>query len=63
MHSWIHLGLVEQSSIQAKGYIGGRNIQGEESVEGKLLIVWGNNGIFVLKGAHVEAAWQKFTSD
>ena len=63
MHSRIHIGELDQSSVQAQGYRVGGDIQGEEVVEVQLLRVWDNSGGVVLEGSHVEAAWHKCTAD
>ena len=49
--------------IQAQGYRGGGDIQGEEAFKVKLLRVWCESGGFILEGAHGESTWQNFTSD
>ena len=54
---------MEQSSVQAQGYRGEGDIQGEETEKGKLLRVWFNSDDVVLEGAHGEASRQKGTSD
>ena len=45
MHPRLHLGQVGWIIVQEQGYRGlGGDIQREELVEGKFLIVWGNSG-------------------
>ena len=61
MHTRLHMGQLDKSSIQAQGYRGGVNFQGEGAGEGKLLILWGNSAGIILKGSHGEAACQKCT--
>ena len=57
MHSQLYLGGVEQSSIQAQGYRGRGDIQGDEAFEGKFLRVCGDSGGVVLEGTHEEVEW------
>ena len=59
----MYLGEMEGCSIQAQGYRGGGNIQGEETGEGKLNIIWGDSGIFILEKQHGEASQKKHTAD
>ena len=63
MHSRLHLGEADRSSIQAQGYRGRGCMQGEEAVEGKLLRMRGKIGGVVLNRSHGEAVCQKCTAD